>query len=102
MNKPILEEWEEKFEKIVLEEAVIKFNATPEVGEPFDVDKLNYTNKLLNDITSFIYEKGRENLTQALQAVRKEAVEDCIAIIFSHTDGTTYADMAKEMDGLYK
>lgn len=42
----------------------------------------------------------RDLFIEAMQAVRKEAVGECISIVFSHTDGTTYADMAKEMDEL--
>ena len=39
--------------KIVMSDAV-SVNATPEVGEVFDVEKYNYANKLLNEHTLFI------------------------------------------------
>lgn len=54
--------------------------------------ELKERNRYLSEFTDAV--------VYALQAVRKEAIGECISIIFSHTDGTTYADMAKEMDEL--
>lgn len=51
------EEIKKIIEEVVLQEAVIKFNSTPKVGEPFDIEKHNHANRLLNEMNSFIHDK---------------------------------------------
>lgn len=43
--------------KVVLEEAVIKLNSAPKAGEPFDIEKHNHTNRMLNEMNGFIYDE---------------------------------------------
>ncbi len=44
-------------EQVVLVDAVIKFNSTPQIGEPFDIEKHNHTNKMLNEMCGYIYDE---------------------------------------------
>jgi len=43
--------------EIILVKAVSKFNSTPQIGESFDIEKHNHTNKMLNGMTDFIYKE---------------------------------------------
>ena len=56
------EEIKKIIKRVVLEEAVIKFNSTPEIGEKFNPEKHNHTNKLLNEMNSFIYDELIKNI----------------------------------------
>ena len=44
-----------EIERIVILDAIMKFNSTPEVFEPFNVEKHNYANKMLNEMNVYIY-----------------------------------------------
>lgn len=46
---------EKLLEQVILVEAIGKFNSTPQVGEKIDVEKHNYTNKMLNEMNIFIH-----------------------------------------------
>ena len=50
------EEIRKEIENIILVNAVMKFNSTPQVGETFNPEKHNHTNKMLNDISGYIHE----------------------------------------------
>jgi len=48
-------ELKEILKKVILQDAVIKFNSTPQVGEKFDMEKHNHANKMLNGMNNYIY-----------------------------------------------
>ncbi len=51
-------------ENIIFTKAVEKFNATPQVGEKFDAEKLNYANDLLNKHGKYIYDEFIKTITK--------------------------------------
>ena len=53
-------------ERIVLVDAMVKFNSTPEVFEPFNIEKHNHTNKMLNDMNRYIYDALISSLDKPL------------------------------------
>jgi len=70
-----IKEWEKDWAKLLLEDAVIAHTASPEVGDIVDIEKYNYTNKKLNELTSFIFERGQLLIHQLLSLQRQEIVE---------------------------
>lgn len=49
--------FKEKINKLFFEEAVFHTTSKPEVGEAFDIEKYNYTNEKLNELTMFLHSK---------------------------------------------
>ena len=56
-------------EKVILEDAVIEFNASDNIepGEKFDIEKLNFANNLLNKSNGFIFDKLKDEVIEIAQ-----------------------------------
>ena len=62
-------------ERIVLQEAVSNYTAGREVGETFDLEKINYANKHLNEMNCFIWKRIGESvipLEEIVERLKKE------------------------------
>jgi hypothetical protein len=60
----VLEGRAKEIEKVILGEAVVKFNSTPEIGEEFNLEKHNHANRMLNEMSTFIYKRILEILSK--------------------------------------
>lgn len=66
-------------EQVILIDAVNKFNATPVVGEAFDMKRLNAINQALNDHGSYLYnelkDKFVKKILSLISASHKELIK---------------------------
>ena len=66
-----------ELEKIILVDSIMAVNSTPEVGEVFDLEKLNYTNARLNELNGFIWDKCKPLFSQSLDEIVELVFREC-------------------------